>query len=156
MRPGAKRVKKAPPSKKESGAQGRKRRAQEAATAARALLDAAGTADEWRKRYLKVGAPPKDTVGRTSWAGQIAALLIWEQLTAPELRSNAERKVFFEGVRTLGMTAVKSLFEQRLKRLEAMVYGDAEAKAAAARDDGEKAKGADAGEGDDGLEELPT
>lgn len=78
---------------------------------------------EWAARYEKIGPPPDDSVGRVDWAGKVCALMIYEQLTAPSLRTTKERKLILEGVRTLGMTAVKALYEERLKKIESTLYG---------------------------------
>lgn len=81
--------------------------------------------DDWAEKYAEIGEPPEDAVRRVEWASRICALLIYEQLVAPELRTAQERKIVLEGVRTLGMTAVKALYESRLKRVEAKLYGGA-------------------------------
>jgi hypothetical protein len=99
--------------KPQSGHQGReKARKKKAALVAR----------EWADRYADIGAPPASTVERIEWANRICALLIYEQMVVPELRTTQERKIVLEGVRTLGMTAVKALYESRLKRIEATLY----------------------------------
>lgn len=111
---------------KKSGAQFRKqRRDREEAAFAETGESARKLPPEWKKRWKEIGAPPEDVVGRVEWANKCCALMIYEQLAAPELRSPAERRLVLEGIRTLGMTAVKALYEQRLKRVEATLYGGA-------------------------------
>jgi hypothetical protein len=84
---------------------------------------AALVAAEWAAKYAEIGAPPESSVERVEWANRICAMVIYEQLVVPELRTSGERKVVLEGIRTLGMTAVKALYESRLKRIEATLYG---------------------------------
>lgn len=79
--------------------------------------------EEFEARYREIGPPPGDTVQRVEWGNRICAELAYEQLVAPEIRGPQERKVVLEAVRTLGLTAVKALYESRLKRLESFVYG---------------------------------
>jgi hypothetical protein len=111
---------------KKSGAQFRKqRREREEAVFAESGEGAKELPPAWKKRWKDVGAPPADVVQRVEWANKCCALMIYEQLIAPELRSPAERRLVLEGIRTLGMTAVKALYEQRLKRVEGTLYGGA-------------------------------
>lgn len=111
---------------KKSGAAFRKqRREREEAAFAETGESSKKLPPEWLRRWKEIGAPPADVVGRVEWANKCCALMIYEQLAAPELRSPAERRLVLEGIRTLGMTAVKALYEQRLKRVEATLYGGA-------------------------------
>jgi hypothetical protein len=86
------------------------------------LRAAAPLIAEWEERYRKVGPPPEDGARRVEWGNHIAALIAYEQIVAPAIRTPQERKLILEAVRTLGMTAVKALYEERLKKLEAKVY----------------------------------
>lgn len=111
---------------RKSGAQFRKeRRDREEAAFVETGESAKKLPPEWTRRWEEVGPPPPDVVQRVEWANKCCALMIYEQLVAPELRSPAERRLVLEGIRTLGMTAVKALYEQRLKRVEGTLYGGA-------------------------------
>jgi hypothetical protein len=77
---------------------------------------------EFAELYEDAGPPPEDGAQRVEWGNRISALVAYEQLIAPDLRPLAERKLVLEAVRTLGMTAVKALYEERLKRVEAKVF----------------------------------
>ena len=89
------------------------------------LKRAAPQVDEWAARYEEIGPPPIDGAQRVEWGNLIAANIAYEQLVAPDIRTPSERKLVLEAVRTLGMTAVKALYEQRLKRVEGTLYGGA-------------------------------
>ena len=102
--------------KPQSGHQGREKARKKAA----ALV-----ADDWAAKYEAIGAPPDSALERVEWANRICAMVIYEQLVAPELRTTTERKVVLEGIRTLGMTAVKALYESKLKRVASKLYGGA-------------------------------
>jgi hypothetical protein len=108
------------PPKEPSGAQKRKARRlrdEEATRGARADQKV-----EWAERYRDIGPPPEDGAQRVEWGNRISAEIAYEQLVAPAIRTPSERKLVLEAVRTLGMTAVKALYEERLKRLESKVY----------------------------------
>lgn len=120
------------PKKKASGAQGRRQRRERAKKVVSDSIDVQAMLEHYRQ----LGPPPADTVGRVEWANAICALVIYESVALSLMRDSAERKVILEGVRTLGMTAVKSLYEERLKKLESFVYGRRRRKGGAdARDD---------------------
>lgn len=78
---------------------------------------------EWAARYAEIGPPPDDAARRCEWANAIASLVIYESIVAPELRLSTDRRLILEGVRTLGMTAVKAIYEGRLRKIEAKLYG---------------------------------
>jgi hypothetical protein len=80
---------------------------------------------KWEQRYEEIGPPPADGAARVEWGNRISAEIAYEQLVAPAIRTPQERKLVLEAVRTLGMTAVKALYEERLKKLERKVYGRA-------------------------------
>ena len=120
----SKSKKPSPSAPKKSGAQFRRaRREREEAEFAETGVTIRRLPPEWKTRYDEIGVPPVDVVGRVEWANKICALVIYEQLAAPELRPPAERRLALEGIRTLGMTAVKALYEKRLMRVEATLYG---------------------------------
>lgn len=77
----------------------------------------------WLRRYKRLGPPPKDTVGGIAWANQVTRLLLWETLTDPGIEPRERRRVGGDLVAKLGMTGVKSLYEERFIALEAAVYG---------------------------------
>lgn len=106
--------------KKPSGAQNRKaakQRNEKATRGATKKLKA-----EWLEKYRTLGEPPEDGAQRVEWGNRLSAMIAYEQLVAPAIRPPFERKLVLEAVRTLGMTAVKALYEERLKKLEAKVY----------------------------------
>lgn len=119
--------------KKLSGAQGRKARRARDEKATRGAT--AKLKREWAERYSKIGEPSADGARRVEWGNHIAALIAYEQLVAPAVRAPSERKLVLEAIRTLGMTAVKALYEERLKKLEAKVYGRRSGKDSDADDD---------------------
>ncbi len=84
--------------------------------------EAAPHAAEFADLYREIGAPPADGAQRVEWGNRISATIAYEQLVAPEIRQPSERRLVLEAVRTLGMTAVKAIYEERLKRLESKVY----------------------------------
>lgn len=97
-----------------------------------------------RADYSSAGLPPSEVVGRMVWVqGLMAKAIYWTAVHAgtPELQST--RRTILEGGAKLGITAVKALYEERLKKLESKVYGKRRQKGKA-----------DASE--DGLEELPS
>lgn len=125
---------------KPSGSLNRARAAEEAGAQKAAQKTARAATKGWQSRFLAVGPPPENSAQRVEWANRLSAEITWEQIIAPNVRSSQERKLILEGVRTLGMTAVKALYEERLKKIESKVFSGAEK-------DGD----ADAG---DGLEDL--
>lgn len=77
---------------------------------------------DFEKIFRELGPPPADGAQRVEWANRMAATVAYEQLIAPDSRPAADRKLVLEAVRTIGMTAVKALYEERLKRVESKVY----------------------------------
>lgn len=73
--------------------------------------------------YVKLGPPPADAANRVSWGNEFLALLAWETLVAPSFRPLSERRQMGDLIAKLGLTAVKALYEERLKKLESKVYG---------------------------------
>lgn len=96
-----------------------------------------------REDYAASKQPPKDVVGRMVWVqGLMAKVIYWTGRHAASPDLQATRRTILEGGAKLGITAVKALYEERLKKLETKVYGKRRQKGRA-----------DASE--DGLEELP-
>ncbi len=117
------------PRKKPSGAQNRKaKRLREEAARRAAAGRPEALPETWLAGYSQLGAPPPDTVSRIEWANHACALLLHETLNDPGIEPNERRRVGAELIRTLGMTSVKALYEERLKKLEAKVYGRGRAK----------------------------
>jgi len=77
----------------------------------------------WDAKFATIGEPPMDGAGRVEWANRIGALALYESIVAPLVRPAGERKQILDGIRTLGLTAVKALYEERLRKLEEKVYG---------------------------------
>lgn len=132
------------PKKKASGAAGRarKRGTEEAADDAE---HAASRPDDleagWLKSYKAIGPPPADVVGRCEWAQRMLAQALFETTTDPGTSPRERRRVVGDLGAKIGMTAVKALYEERLKSLEEKVYG---------RTKRERKHGTD------GLEEFPA
>ena len=103
-----------------SGAQKRKARA------AKLKEEAQKRAHEWSARYAELGPPPSDGARRVEWGNRIAALITYESSVEPALRTPQERRLILEGVRTLGMTAMKALYEERLRRIETELFGSSD------------------------------
>lgn len=134
--------------KHKSGAQKRRAKYEAAEAAARAAMTpaavvASGNLEELeRANYAESGPPPADVVGRMVWVqGLMAKVIYWTGRHAGE-SVQTTRRTILEGGAKLGMTAVKALYEERLKKLEVKVYGKRRQKG---KDDASE----------DGLEELP-
>jgi hypothetical protein len=78
---------------------------------------------EWLEAAQRIGPPPDDPVQRVAWAGELCAQFLHEVATHPKIDARERWKLGAEFVRTIGMTAVKALYESRLKRIEATLYG---------------------------------
>jgi hypothetical protein len=78
---------------------------------------------EWLEAAERIGPPPTDPVQRVAWAGELCAQFLHEVATHPKIDARERWKLGAEFVRTIGMTAVKALYESRLKRIEATLYG---------------------------------
>lgn len=95
-----------------------------------------------RLDYAASDKPPEDVVGRMVWVqGLMAKVIYWtgRHSGPPELQ--ATRRTILDGGAKLGITAVKALYEERLKKLEQKVYGKRRRKGKA--------------DAPDGLEDLP-
>lgn len=94
-----------------------------------------------REDYRLSGKPPDDVVGRMAWVqGLMAKVIYWSGRHLGSAELLVARRTILEGGAKLGITAVKALYEERLKKLEATVYG--------------KRRKGDVSE--DGLEDLPA
>lgn len=94
-----------------------------------------------REDYRRSNRPPDDVVGRMAWVqGLMAKVIYWSGRHIGSADLLVTRRTILEGGAKLGITAVKALYEERLKKLEATVYG--------------KRRKGDVSE--DGLEDLPS
>lgn len=116
--------------KHKSGAQKRREKHEAAERAVQAVqtpssLRTAGELEGLeRDDYAKAGAPPEDVVGRMVWVqGLMAKVIYWTGRHAGPPDLQATRRTILEGGAKLGITAVKALYEERLKKLEQKVYG---------------------------------
>jgi hypothetical protein len=107
-----------------SGAAKRRERRERENEEAKKAPPPAAVVEKWDALYGALGGPPEETVQRVEWANRVAAEMAWEQLTAPAMRSMQERRLILEAVRSIGMTAVKALYESRLKRIERKLFAD--------------------------------
>lgn len=114
--------------KRLSGAQERKRAAGQAEAARQRLAaeQADGTqAERLAERREKLGAPNGDAVGNVAYANRCAAFLLHDIMHDPALDETTRRRQAKDFIAVIGMTGVKALYEERLKRVEAKVYGKA-------------------------------
>lgn len=70
-----------------------------------------------------IGNAPDDVVERVAWANKAGAQCLAEIMADDMLESKERWKLAAELVRSVGMTSVKALYEQRLKRLEGRLFG---------------------------------
>jgi hypothetical protein len=78
---------------------------------------------EWLARCTEIGPPPKDPALRVAWASELGAQFLHEVSQHATIDARERWKLGAEFIRTLGMTAVKALYEDRLRKLEGKVYG---------------------------------
>lgn len=78
---------------------------------------------QWLDALKALGPPPKDTVGRIEWGNRVVAQLLHETIVDPGIAPSDRRRVGSDLVYKLSATGVKALYEERLKKLEAKVYG---------------------------------
>jgi hypothetical protein len=129
--------------KKPSGAEYRRRRRERDEQARREEAEriAAGGAPlpAHLQRYADLELRD-DVLGRIEYASAVGVLLLREVVTDPVLDADKRRKQACEVIRSLGMTAVKARYEERIRRIEGTLYG----------------KPFHAGPENDGLEPDPT
>ncbi len=111
------------PGRYKSGAQ--KAREKKARLAAEALSRSSLAGEEHpTEKYVRLGVPPDDAIGTIAYANRCAGLLLHDTLTDRGIVSETDRRRSAkELIAVVGMTGVKALYEQRLKKLEARVYG---------------------------------
>jgi hypothetical protein len=113
----------APKKRYKGGAE--KQRAKKAALAqeTKARAELAGE-EHPTERYARLGLPPEDAIGTIAYANRAAGLLLHATLTDKAIHSETDRRRMAKDfIAVIGMTGVKALYEQRLKRVEAKVYG---------------------------------
>jgi hypothetical protein len=112
----------APPKRYKGGAE--KARLKKAAHAAELVARAAQSGEEHpTEKFKRRGAPPDDAVATIAYANRAAGLLLHDILTDTALVEGDRRRMAKEMIAVIGMTGVKALYEQRLKKLESKVYG---------------------------------
>jgi hypothetical protein len=106
-----------------SGAQKAKERKARLAAEASARAKLAGD-EHPTDKYRRLGPPPDDAIGTIAYANRAAGLLLHDVLTDRAIESETDRRRMAKDfIAVVGMTGVKALYEQRLKKLEARVYG---------------------------------
>lgn len=102
-----------------------KARAKKAAQSAEAQARSEAVGEEHpTEKYRRLGLPPDDAIGTIAYANRSAGLLLHDILTDRAISSETDRRRLAKDfIAVIGMTGVKALYEQRLKRLEAKVYG---------------------------------
>jgi hypothetical protein len=109
--------------KKPSGAQNRKRKKAAMQAEQQARYDL-GEVEHPTEKYRRLGLPPDDAIGTIAYANRAAGLLLHDVLTDMAIESETDRRRMAKDfIAVVGMTGVKALYEQRLKRLESKVYG---------------------------------
>lgn len=113
-----------PPARRYKGG-AEKARAKKAAQIAEATARAVAIGEEHPTVvYGRLGVPPDDAIGTIAYANRAAGLLLHGVLTDRAIASETDRRRMAKDfIAVIGMTGVKALYEQRLKRLEAKVYG---------------------------------
>lgn len=91
-------------------------------------------AGDCARAYAKIGAPPNDVLARVEWAQKMLAQALYETATDPQLEARERRRIIGDLGAKIGITAVKALSEERIKRIEATLYGKRSKGAANARD----------------------
>ncbi len=106
-----------------SGAANRKRRKERLAAEKKARA-ATVTTEHPVDRFARLGGPSGDAIGNIAYANRAAAELLHAVLTDRSIESETDRRRQAKDfIAVIGMTGVKALYEQRLKKLEARVYG---------------------------------
>ena len=109
--------------KHKGGAQKARERKQRLATE-RAARDAVDGNEHPTAKYVRLGPAPTEGIENIAYANKVTAMMLHDVLTDRGIESETLRlKLALECVRSIGMTGVKALYEQRLKNLEARVYG---------------------------------